>query len=90
MSRCQRECHRFDPDILLQQHGDIMTEETTPVPLTFKEQWEQKKLLKRAKKKAKHNLQSQGFGRREASTAVNKAVNNLAKKPMKKSAGRGR
>jgi hypothetical protein len=90
MSRCQRECHRFDPDILFQQHGDIMTEETTPVPLSFKEQWEQKKLLKRAKKKAKHTLQSQGFGRREASTAVNKAVNNLAKKPMKKSAGRGR
>jgi hypothetical protein len=69
--------------------GDIMTEETTQ-PLTFKEQWEQKKILKRAKKKAKHTLQSQGFGRREASTAVNKAVNNLAKKPMKKSAGRGR
>jgi len=59
-------------------------------PLTFKEQWEQKKLLKRAKKKAKHTLQSQGFGRREASMSVNKAVNNLAKKPMKKSAGRGR
>ena len=89
MFRCQRKCHRFEPDILLQQHGDIMTE-TTPVPLIFKEQWEQKKLLKRAKKKAKHTLQSQGFGRREASTAVNKAVNNLAKKPMKKSAGRGR
>ncbi len=66
-----------------------MTEETTQ-PLTFKEQWEQKKLLKRAKKKAKHTLQSKGLGRREASTAVNKAVNNLAKKPMKKSAGRGR
>jgi hypothetical protein len=89
MFRCQRKCHRFEPDILLQQHGDIMTEETT-TPLTFKEQWEQKKLLKRAKKKAKHTLQSQGFGRREASTAVNKAVNNLAKKPIKKSAGRGR
>jgi hypothetical protein len=71
-----------------------MTEEITEVEtnrfLTFKEQWEQKKLLKRAKKKAKHTLQSQGFGRREASMSVNKAVNNLAKKPMKKSAGRGR
>lgn len=66
-----------------------MTEETT-TPLSFKEQREQKKLLKRAKKKAKHTLQSQGFGRREASAAVNKAVNNLAQKPMKKSAGRGR
>jgi hypothetical protein len=72
------------------QYGDIMTEEITPVPLTFKEQWEQKKILKRAKKKAKHTLQSQGFGRREAGKAVNKAVTNLAQKPMKKSAGRGR
>jgi hypothetical protein len=59
-------------------------------PSAFKQEWEQKKLLKRAKKKAKHTLQSQGFGRREASTAVNKAVTNLAQKPMKKSAGRGR
>jgi hypothetical protein len=67
-----------------------MEQEEIVSPLTFKEQWEQKKLLKRAKKKAKHTLQSQGFGRREASTAVNKAVTNLAKKPMKKSAGRGR
>ena len=69
---------------------EITDVEAKPIALTFKEQWEQKKLLKRAKKKAKHTLQSQGFGRREASTAVNKAVNNLAKKPMKKSAGRGR
>jgi hypothetical protein len=64
--------------------------ETTPVqPLSFKEQWEQKKLLKRAKKKAKHNLQKQGFGRREASQKVNAAVNRIASKPMKKAAGRG-
>jgi hypothetical protein len=67
-----------------------MTEEITPAPLSFKEQWEQKKLLKRAKKKAKHTLQSQGFGRREASKEINKTVTNLAQKPMKKSAGRGR
>jgi len=67
-----------------------MTEETTPVqPLTFKEQWEQKKLLKRAKKKAKHTLQGKGFGRREASMQVNQAVNRMASKPMKKAAGRG-
>ena len=89
MFRCQRKCHRFEPDILLQQHGDIMTE-TTPVPLTFKEQWEQKKLLKRAKKKAKHNLQKQGFGRKEASKEVNKAINRIASnKPMQRAAGRG-
>jgi hypothetical protein len=66
-----------------------MTEEITPVPLTFKEQWEQKKLLKRAKKKAKHTLQSKGFGRREASKQVNQAVNRMASKPIKKAAGRG-
>ncbi len=90
MFRCQRKCHRFEPDILLQQYGDYMTEQITPVPLTFKEQWEQKKLLKRAKKKAKHTLQSKGLGRREASKEVNKAVNRIAVKPMKKSAGRGR
>jgi len=90
MFRCQRKCHRFKSDILLQQYGDIMTEQTTPVPLTFKEQWEQKKLLKRAKKKAKHTLQSKGLGRREASKEVNKAVNRIVAKPMKKSAGRGR
>jgi hypothetical protein len=66
-----------------------MTEEITSVPLTFKEQWEQKKLLKRAKKKAKHNLQKQGFGRREASQKVNAAVNRIASKPIKKAVGRG-
>jgi len=67
-----------------------MTEETTPVPLTFKEQWEQKKLLKRAKKKAKHTLQSKGLGRKEASKEVNKVVNRIASnKPMQRAAGRG-
>ena len=64
--------------------------EQSPVqPLSFKEQWEQKKLLKRAKKKAKKSLQSQGFGRREASMKVNDAVNRIANKPEKRSAGRG-
>ena len=58
-------------------------------PLTFKEQWEQKKLLKRAKKKAKHSLEKQGFGRKEASKQVNAAVNRIASKPMKRSSGRG-
>jgi hypothetical protein len=90
MFRCQRKCHRFKSDILLQQYGDYMTEQIIPLPLTFKEQWEQKKLLKRAKKKAKHTLQSKGLGRREASKEVNKAVNRIVAKPMKKSAGRGR
>ena len=57
--------------------------------LSFKEQWEQKKLLKRAKKKAKKSLQQQGFGRREASMKVNDAVGRIANKPEKRSAGRG-
>ena len=62
----------------------------TPVKLSFKEQWEIKKLMKRAKKKAKHSLEKQGFGRREASEKVNQAVNRIASnRPMKKAAGRG-
>ena len=69
---------------------EITDVEAKPIALTFKEQWEQKKLLKRAKKKAKHTLQSKGLGRREASKEVNKAVTRMASKPMKKAAGRGR
>jgi hypothetical protein len=69
---------------------EITDIEAKPIPLTFKEQWEQKKLLKRAKKKAKHTLQSQGLGRREASAKVNDAINRIASnKPMKRAAGRG-
>lgn len=58
-------------------------------PLSFKEQWEAKKLLKRSKKKAKKNLQTQGFGRREASKQVNAALDRIADKRVKKAAGRG-
>jgi hypothetical protein len=57
---------------------------------TFKQEWEAKKLLKRAKKKAKHSLEKQGYGRKEATKKVNDAVNRIAAKPQKKSAGRGR
>jgi hypothetical protein len=66
-----------------------MTEETKEVS-TFKQEWEAKKLLKRAKKKAKHSLEKQGYGRKEATKKVNDAVNRIAAKPQKKSAGRGR
>ena len=77
--------------MIIDNNGDIMEQEQLEArPLTFKEQWEAQKLLKKAKKKAKHSLQKQGFGRREASMKVNKAVSNLPQKPMKKSAGRGR
>ena len=60
-----------------------------PHILTFKEQWEIKKVVKRAKKKAKHSLQKQGYGRRQSSMKVNQAITNLAQRPMKKAAGRG-
>jgi hypothetical protein len=66
-----------------------MTEEIKEVS-TFKQDWEAKKLLKRAKKKAKHSLEKQGYGRKEATKKVNDAVNRIAAKPQKKSAGRGR
>jgi len=69
-------------------HGDIMTQENEPS--AFKQEWEAKKLLKRAKKKAKHTLEKQGHGRREASSKVNAAVNSIARKAERKSAGRGR
>jgi hypothetical protein len=58
-------------------------------PLSFKEQWEAKKLLKRSKKKAKKNLQKQGFGRRESSKQVNAALDRIVDKRVKKAAGRG-
>jgi hypothetical protein len=62
----------------------------TITPLTFKEQWEQKKLLKRTKKKAKKSLQQQGLGRKEASKKINAALNRISSnKPEKRSAGRG-
>lgn len=58
-------------------------------PISFKEQWEAKKVLKRAKKKAKKSLQHQGLGRKEAAKAVNTALNRIANKPEKRAAGRG-
>jgi len=58
-------------------------------PLSFKEQWEAKKLLKRSKKKAKKILQKQGFGRRESSKQVNAALDRIVDKRVKKAAGRG-
>jgi hypothetical protein len=57
---------------------------------TFKQDWEAKKLLKRAKKKAKKTLTQKGFGRKEASKEVNKAIGRIASnKPVQRAAGRG-
>jgi hypothetical protein len=62
------------------------------VPLTFKEQWEQQRLLKRSKKKAKKALIQKGYDPASASSMVKKAMNNIAtrdNKPVKRAAGRG-
>lgn len=55
----------------------------------FKQEWEAKKLLKRAKRKAKKGLVSQGFGKREASKAVNSALSRIVSRPEKRGSGRG-
>jgi ribosomal protein L22 len=87
MSRCQRECHRFKSDILLQQ-GDNMTDKVEPI--SFKEQWEAKKLLKRTKKKAKKDLLQRGHSPKEATGMIKQALKNIqSNKPIKRAAGRG-
>lgn len=59
-------------------------------PSQFKQEWEAKKLLKRAKKKAKKTLQSEGYGRKEATKEVNAALKRIvSNKPVKRAAGRG-
>lgn len=64
--------------------------ELKPQPLTFKEQWEQQRLLKRAKKKARHAMEQKGFSKKESSKLVKNALNRIAtNKPERKAAGRG-
>lgn len=65
-----------------------MTTETKEI--TFSEQWHADKLLKRSKKKARKQLQNQGHTHSESRAMVKKAVNAIANKPERKSAGRGR
>ena len=68
-----------------------MNEEIKPVvPLSFKEQWEQKKLLKRTKKKAKKELLQRGHSPKEATGMIKQALKTIqSNKPMKRAAGRG-
>jgi hypothetical protein len=66
-----------------------MTEEIKQ-PSAFAEKYHAEKLLKKAKKKAKKSLQAKGLSKSEATKLVKGAVNNIANKPMKRSAGRGR
>jgi methionine aminopeptidase len=66
-----------------------MTEEIKQ-PSDFAERYHAEKLLKKAKKKAKKGMVAKGLTKKEASKLVKQAVNNIANKPMKRSAGRGR
>ena len=58
-------------------------------PSTFKQQWEAKKLLKRAKQKDKHQLQKEGFSKNEATKQVNSALKRIVANPIRKASGRG-
>ena len=59
-------------------------------PISFKEQWEAKKLLKRTKKKAKKDLLNRGHSPKEASGMIKQALKNIqSNKPIKRAAGRG-
>lgn len=88
MPACQAECRRFESDLPLQQHGDIMTEKEAS---SFKQEWEAKKLLKQAKKKAKKSLMQKGHSPKEATGMIKQALKNIqSNKPEKRSAGRGR
>ena len=58
--------------------------------ITFAEKWHAEKLLKRSKKKARKQLQNQGHSHGDARAIVKRAVNQIAAKPERKSAGRGR
>jgi hypothetical protein len=59
-------------------------------PISFKEQWEAKKLLKRTKKKAKKDLLQRGHSPKEATGMIKQALKTIqSNKPMKRAAGRG-
>jgi ribosomal protein L22 len=59
-------------------------------PISFKEQWEAKKLLKRTKKKAKKDLLQRGHSPKEATGMIKQALKNIqSNKPIKRAAGRG-
>ena len=59
--------------------------------ISFKEQWEAKKLLKRTKKKAKKELLQRGHSPKEATGMIKQALKTIqSNKPERKAAGRGR
>ena len=63
---------------------------TDKQPSAFKQEWEAKKLLKKAKKKARKSLIEHGHSRGEATGMINQAMKRIASnKPEKRAAGRG-
>ena len=59
-------------------------------PSSFKQEWEAKKLLKQAKKKARKTLQKKGFTHSEATKLVKQSIDRITTiKPIKRAAGRG-
>lgn len=61
-------------------------------PMTFAERYRQEKLLKKAKKKARKELENTGVPKGMATKLVNQSVRNIVSdnKPQKRSTGRGR
>lgn len=59
-------------------------------PSQFKQEWEAKKLLKRAKKKSKKALMQRGHSPSEATGMIKQALKQIASnRPERKAAGRG-
>lgn len=64
-------------------------EQSPATPLSFSEKWHAEKLLKKAKKKARKQLQAKGFSHTEATKLVKQSVNRIAGRPVHRAAGRG-
>ena len=67
-----------------------MNDQASKRPSQFKQEWEAKKLLKKAKKKSKKALMERGHSPKEATHMVKQALKSIAtNKPEKRAAGRG-
>ena len=63
---------------------------TGPATLTFAQKWHAEKLLKKAKKKSRKELQRKGYSKGEATSMVKQAIKSISsRKPMARAAGRG-
>jgi hypothetical protein len=74
---------------IIMEQDNVIDEQLQPK--TFADKWHEERLLKRSKKKARKQLEKQGYSNREASSMVKQAVKNISSnKPARKTAGRGR